>query len=128
MLGKENHGRLSGDLCFPDHITPRTLERVGLALLDSTLDEQLRAQYSVIIHYKAALMYDNHLSVAACSPAVIQLLRKMRSQHLSAGLVTLSRVSLLNAPSLTLLQTLLAGVCLSILRTYSSTAKADDLA
>ena len=86
--------------------------------LDPTLDEQLRAQYSVTIHYKAALMYDSHLSVAESNPAVIQLLRKMRSQHLNTALAALSRVSLLNTPSLSLLQTLLTGVCLSTLFIY----------
>ena len=118
FLGKENHGRLWADLCFPDHITPPALERIGLVFLDPTLDEQLRAQYSVTIHYKAALMYDSHLSVAESNPAVIQLLRKMRSQHLNTALAALSRVSLLNTPSLSLLQTLLTGVCLSTLFIY----------
>lgn len=93
-----------------DHIPPKAVERIGLALMEGTADERTLALYKVIIHFKAAVvLYASNLQ-GPKSPEVQKHIQQMEYDHLSAALTALDSISFLTPPSLLLVQALITGV------------------
>ncbi|KAH8722501.1 putative Zn(II)2Cys6 transcription factor-like protein [Phaeosphaeriaceae sp. PMI808] len=92
-----------------DHIPPKAVERIGLALMEGTADETTLLLYKVIIHFKAAVvLYVTNLR-GPKSAEVQSHIRQMEYDHLAAALTALDSISFLNTPSLLLAQALITG-------------------
>ncbi|KAH7155369.1 hypothetical protein B0J13DRAFT_655022 [Dactylonectria estremocensis] len=59
LLIKEMTGRLKGSnkLQFPDHILPKTLEKMGAALVDGSVSGQTLVEYQVCVHFKTYTLF-----------------------------------------------------------------------
>ncbi|KAL6704078.1 hypothetical protein ACN47E_008741 [Coniothyrium glycines] len=92
-----------------DHVPPKAVERIGIALMEGTADERTLNLYKVIIHFKAAVvLYANNLT-GPKSPAVQRHIKQMEYNHLTAALTALDKISYLTPPSLLLVQVLITG-------------------
>lgn len=113
-------------VCFRtlDHVPPKAVERIALALMDGTADEKTLNLYKVIVHFKAAVvLYASQLQ-GPKSAAVQKHIRQMEYDHLTAALTALDGVSFLTAPSLLLAQALITGaMMMQILGNCSSCAE-----
>jgi hypothetical protein len=99
-----------------DHIPPKAVEKIGLAMMEGTADEHTLSLYKVIIHFKAAVvLYASHLE-GARSAGVQKHIRQMEFVHMSAALTALDNISFLTPPSLLLVQALITGVSFILLR------------
>jgi hypothetical protein len=93
-----------------DHIPPKAVERIGLALMEGTADEKTLLLYKVIMHFKAAVvLYASNLQ-GPKSGEVQKHIRQMEYDHLFAALTALDKIGLLTSPSLLLVQALITGV------------------
>ena len=92
-----------------DHLPPKAVERISLALMEGTADEKTETLYKVIIHFKfAVVLYASQLQ-GPKSPAVQKHIKQLEYNHLSAALTALDHVSFLTTPSLLLVQVLITG-------------------
>ncbi|KAL1595419.1 hypothetical protein SLS59_008351 [Nothophoma quercina] len=92
-----------------DHLPPKAVERIALALMEGTADEKTETLYKVIIHFKfAVVLYASQLQ-GPKSAAVQKHIRQLEYNHLSAALTALDHVSFLTTPSLLLVQALITG-------------------
>ncbi|KAJ4993640.1 C6 transcription factor [Stagonosporopsis vannaccii] len=92
-----------------DHLPPKAVERIALALMEGTADEKTENLYKVIIHFKfAVVLYASQLQ-GPKSPAVQKHIKQLEYNHLSAALTALDHVSFLTTPSLLLVQVLITG-------------------
>ncbi|KAH6633646.1 putative Zn(II)2Cys6 transcription factor-like protein [Boeremia exigua] len=92
-----------------DHLPPKAVERIALALMEGTADEKTENLYKVIIHFKfAVVLYASQLQ-GPKSPAVQKHIRQLEYNHLSAALTALDHISFLTTPSLLLVQVLITG-------------------
>jgi hypothetical protein len=92
-----------------DHLPPKAIERIALALMEGTADEKTENLYKVIIHFKfAVVLYASQLQ-GPKSLAVQKHIRQQEYNHLSAALTALDHVSFLTTPSLLLVQALITG-------------------
>lgn len=93
-----------------DHVPPKAVERIGLALMEGNADERTNNLYKVIIHFKAAVvLYASNLG-GQKSAEVQKHIKQMEYDHLSAALTALDNISFLTPPSLLLVQALITGV------------------
>lgn len=96
-----------------DHIPPKAVERIGLALMEGTADETTLLLYKIIMHFKAAVvLYASNLQ-GPKSVEVQKHIRQMEYDHLTTALTALDRISFLTTPSLLLVQALITGVSCS---------------
>ncbi|KAF2824767.1 putative Zn(II)2Cys6 transcription factor-like protein [Ophiobolus disseminans] len=97
------------DINSLDHIPPKAVEKIGLALMEGTADDRTLSLYKVIIHFKAAVvLYASHLE-GSKSAGVQSHIKQMEFVHMSAALTALDSVSFLTPPSLLLVQALITG-------------------
>jgi hypothetical protein len=102
-----------------DHVPPKAVEKIGLALMEGTADEKTLLLYKVIIHFKAAVvLYASNLQ-GPKSVEVQKHIKQMEYDHLIAALTALDKVGLLTSPSLILVQALITGVSLHRRRSCS---------
>jgi hypothetical protein len=93
-----------------DHIPPRAVERIGLALMEGTADEKTTLLYKAIMHFKAAVvLYASNLQ-GPKGAQVQKHIKQMEYDHLTAALTALDSIGLLTTPSLLLVQALITGV------------------
>jgi hypothetical protein len=111
ILGTETKNMAPTTIYFHslDHLPPKAIERIALALMEGTADEKTETLYKVIIHFKfAVVLYASQLQ-GPKSPAVQKCIRQLQYDHLSAALTALDHVSFLTTPSLLLVQVLITG-------------------
>ncbi|KAF2628170.1 putative Zn(II)2Cys6 transcription factor-like protein [Macroventuria anomochaeta] len=111
ILGTETKNMAPTTIHFHslDHLPPKAVERIALALMEDTADEKTENLYKVIIHFKfAVVLYASQLQ-GPKSPAVQKHIRQLEYNHLSAALTALDHVSFLTTPSLLLVQALITG-------------------
>lgn len=111
ILGTETKNMAPTTIHFHslDHLPPKAVERIALALMEGTADEKTETLYKVIIHFKfAVVLYASQLQ-GPKSAAVQKHIRQLEYNHLSAALTALDHVSFLTTPSLLLVQALITG-------------------
>jgi hypothetical protein len=114
ILGTETKNMAPTTIYFHslDHLPPKAVERIALALMEGTADEKTETLYKVIVHFKfAVVLYASQLQ-GPKSPAVQKHIRQLEYNHLSAALTALDHVSFLTTPSLLLVQALITGAML----------------
>lgn len=111
ILGTETKSMAPTTIHFHslDHLPPKAVERIALALMEGTADEKTENLYKVIIHFKfAVVLYASQLQ-GPKSPAVQKHIQQLEYNHLSAALTALDHISFLSTPSLLLVQVLITG-------------------
>jgi hypothetical protein len=102
-----------------DHVPPKAVERIGLALMEGTADEKTLLLSKVILHFKAAVvLYASNLQ-GPKSAEVQKHIKQMEYDHMTAALTSLDKVGLLTSPSLLLVQALITGVGLHCRQPYT---------
>ncbi|KAJ5116340.1 transcriptional regulator family: Fungal Specific TF [Penicillium angulare] len=89
LPGPDKKTNSQGTIVWPDHISDKTLERMGLAILDNSENDQILQLYRIVplkMHFKT-----------------------LKRQYEAAAMDELNSVPLTAPPSLTLLQALLSG-------------------
>lgn len=86
-----------------------TLERMALAMHDKNEDDQTLIQYSICVNSCAATYLWN-LPVEGQSVGMQHALDRSREDYMRRALTALNYISILEKPSLSLLQALLTGV------------------
>ncbi|GFF28606.1 hypothetical protein IFM61606_10191 [Aspergillus udagawae] len=95
---------------FPDFLSAEAIERMGLALLNDTLDEQIALQYRIILLFKGAIIHLVHQVMDINAHADLDRhLNDVMFHRLHAALAAIGEIRFLTAPSLSLLQALLCG-------------------
>jgi hypothetical protein len=103
------------DIHSVDPVPPKSVEKIGLLLMDGTADEKTLNLCKVIIHFKAAaVLYASHLQ-GPKTPDVQKHIRQMEYHHMTAALTAMDGISFLTPPSILLVQALIIGVCATIL-------------
>ncbi|KAF3045835.1 hypothetical protein E8E11_005927 [Didymella keratinophila] len=111
ILGTETKSMAPTTIHFHslDHLPPKAVERIALALMEGTADEKTENLYKVIIHFKfAVVLYASQLQ-GPKSPAVQKHIQQLEYNHLTAALTALDHISFLSTPSLLLVQALITG-------------------
>lgn len=111
ILGTETKSMAPTTIHFHslDHLPPKAVERIALALMEGTADEKTENLYKVIIHFKCAVvLYASQLQ-GPKSPAVQKHIQQLEYNHLTAALTALDHISFLSTPSLLLVQALITG-------------------
>lgn len=111
ILGTETKNVAPSTIYFHslDHLPPKAVERIALALMEGTADEKTENLYKVIIHFKfAVVLYASQLQ-GPKSPEVQKHIKQLEYNHLSAALTALDHISFLTTPSLLLVQALITG-------------------
>jgi hypothetical protein len=100
-----------------DHVPPKAIERIALALMAGTADEKTLNLYKVVVHFQAAIiMYASQLQ-GPKSAAVQKHIQQMEYNHIIAALTALDNISFMTPPSLPLVQALVTGVSRTLLLT-----------
>ncbi|KAI4954444.1 hypothetical protein J4E91_002157 [Alternaria rosae] len=111
ILGTESKERGNAAIRYHtvDHVPPKALEKIALALMEGNADEKTLNLYKVIVHFQGAVvLYASQLQ-GPKSAAVQRHIQQMEFNHLTAALTALDRISFLTAPSLLLAQALITG-------------------
>ncbi|KAJ5710884.1 transcriptional regulator family: Fungal Specific TF [Penicillium malachiteum] len=108
LPGTDRKTNSQGTILWPDHISDTTLERMGLAILERSENEQTLQLYRIVVWVKA-LASISKFSPLISSQRLKMHFRTLKKQYETAALEELNSVPLAAPPSLTLIQALLSG-------------------
>jgi hypothetical protein len=111
IIGNQFKARVDAGVPYHtiDHLPPKAVERIALALMAGTADEKTLNLYKVVVHFQAAaVMYTSQLQ-GPQSAAMQKHIQQMEYDHIIAALTALDNVSFMTAPSLILVQALVTG-------------------
>jgi hypothetical protein len=110
IVGSDKKTNSQGTVPWPDHISDKTLERMGLAIIEGSECEQVLQHYRINVWIKAMGVISKMAPLIA-SEALKVHFRKLKKRYESAALEMLNQIPLAAAPSLLLLQSLMSAVC-----------------
>lgn len=110
LVGPDKKTNSQGTIVWPDHISDKTLERMGLAILENSENEQVLQLYRIVVWIKA-ISSISKLAPLISSQHLKVHFKTLKRQYEAAAMEELNSVPLTAPPSLTLLQALLSGVC-----------------
>ncbi|KAJ5918386.1 transcriptional regulator family: Fungal Specific TF [Penicillium verhagenii] len=108
LPGSDKMTNSQGTIAWPDHISDRTLERMGLAIIERNESEQLLQLYRISVWVKAISCISKLAPLISSQPLKLHF-RTLKKQYEAAAVEELNSVPLTATPSLTLLQALLSG-------------------
>lgn len=94
---------------FVKHISPRSLEKMGIALVHQQEDQETLLLYSICVNSIAAKFLNTIISEES-DTEMAQEVRVAIAKYNASAELAMSRIPLLASPSLTLLQALLCSV------------------
>jgi hypothetical protein len=108
-LGTDKRTNSQGTYVWPDHITDKTLERMGLAIIERSEGEPVLHLYRISVWVKALSCISKMAPLISSAPLRVHF-RALKKQYEAAANEELDSISLTAVPSLPLLQALLSGV------------------
>ncbi|KAJ5820297.1 transcriptional regulator family: Fungal Specific TF [Penicillium riverlandense] len=108
LPGPDNKTNSQGTLSWPDHISDKALERMGLAIIEGSECEQVLQYYRISVRVKAIASISK-LAPLISSERLKVHFRTLKKQYEVAAQEELNQLPLAAAPSLGLLQSLLSG-------------------
>ncbi|KAJ5885120.1 transcriptional regulator family: Fungal Specific TF [Penicillium taxi] len=111
LPGPDKKTNSQGIILWPDHISNKCLERMGLAIIEASENEQLLHLYRIIVAMKAIQCISKLLPLVSSERLKIHF-RTLKKQYEMAALEDLNSIPLMTPPSLVLLQALLSGKAL----------------
>lgn len=94
---------------FFKHINPKTLEKMGIALVHQSEDEDTLLLYSICVN-SMAIKFLNTVMPEEESPELAEEMLLAVQKYMASAKLAQSRIPLLTAPSLTYLQALICSV------------------
>jgi hypothetical protein len=120
LSGPDKRTNSQGTFSWPDHISDRALEQMGLAIIEGNECEQVLQHYRIIVWVKAMGCISKLAPLIPSEPLKIHF-RKLKKRYEAAATELLNQVPLAAAPSLLLLQSLMSAVCLfSVISHYKN--------
>ncbi|KAJ6009450.1 hypothetical protein N7522_004466 [Penicillium canescens] len=108
LPGPDKKTNSQGTISWPDHISDKTLERMGLAIIEGSECEQVLQHYRINVWIKAMGVISK-LAPLIASEALKVHFRKLKKRYEAAALEMLNQIPLAAAPSLLLLQSLMSA-------------------
>ncbi|KAJ5772212.1 transcriptional regulator family: Fungal Specific TF [Penicillium odoratum] len=108
LPGSDKKTSSQGTIVWPDHISEKTLERMGLAIIERSESEQVLQLYRISVWVKAISFISKLAPFISSQPLKVHF-RTLKKQYEIAAIEELNSVPLTASPSLTLLQALLSG-------------------
>ncbi|KAJ5288617.1 transcriptional regulator family: Fungal Specific TF [Penicillium angulare] len=108
LPGPDKKTNSQGTIVWPDHISDKTLERMGLAILENSENEQILQLYRIVVWVKAISSISKLAPMISSHPLKMHF-KTLKRQYEAAAMDELNSVPLTAPPSLTLLQALLSG-------------------
>jgi hypothetical protein len=109
MLPGPNKKTNSQTFAWPDHISDKTLERMGLAIIERKESEQTLQLCRINVWLKAICFISALAPMIWSEPLKVHF-RKLKKQYEISAIDELNSIPLIAPPSLALLQALLSGV------------------
>ncbi|KAJ5111010.1 transcriptional regulator family: Fungal Specific TF [Penicillium argentinense] len=108
LPGPDKKTNSQGTYVWPDHISDKTLERMGLAIIEGSESEHVLHLYRISVWVKALSCISKMAPMISSEPLRVHF-RALKKQYEAAAVEELDSISLTAAPSLALLQALLSG-------------------
>ncbi|KAJ5692257.1 transcriptional regulator family: Fungal Specific TF [Penicillium macrosclerotiorum] len=108
LPGPDKKTNSQGTYTWPDHISDKTLERMGLAIIESSESEQVLQFYRISVWVKA-ISCISKLAPLISSPHLKYHFKTLKKQYEAAAVEELNAIPITASPSLTLIQALLSG-------------------
>ncbi|KAJ5768616.1 hypothetical protein N7533_001199 [Penicillium manginii] len=108
LPGTDKRTNSQGTYVWPDHITDKTLERMGLAIIERSEGEPVLHLYRISVWVKALSCISKMAPLISSAPLRVHF-RALKKQYEAAANEELDSISLTAVPSLPLLQALLSG-------------------
>lgn len=109
VAGPDKKTNSQGTIVWPDHISDKTLERMGLAIMERSESEQVLQLYRISVWIKAFSCISK-LAPLISSERLKAHFRTLKKQYEAGAIEELNSIPLTASPSLPLLQALLSGV------------------
>jgi hypothetical protein len=111
LSGPDKRTNSQGTVSWPDHISNKVLEQMGLAIIEGTECEQVLQHYRIIVWVKA-MGCISKMAPLITSESLKAHFRTLKKRYEVSAIELLNQVPLAAAPSLLLLQSLMSAVCL----------------
>ncbi|KAJ5886524.1 transcriptional regulator family: Fungal Specific TF [Penicillium subrubescens] len=108
LPGPDKKTNSQGTIVWPDHISDKTLERMGLAIMERSESEQVLQLYRISVWIKAFSCISK-LAPLISSERLKAHFRTLKKQYEAGAIEELNSIPLTASPSLPLLQALLSG-------------------
>ncbi|CAG7959655.1 unnamed protein product [Penicillium salamii] len=109
LPGPDKRTNSQGTILWPDHISDKVLEQMGLAIIESSECEEVLQHYRINVWVKAMGCISKMAPLITSEPLKIHF-RKLKKRYEAAAAELLNQIPLAAAPSLLLLQSLLSAV------------------
>lgn len=114
IIGPDKKTNSQGTINWPDHISDKVLEQMGLAIIEGTECEQVLQHYRIIVWVKAMICISKMAPLIISEP-LRNHFRSLKKRYEVAATEILNQIPLAAEPSLLLLQSVLSAVCFSCL-------------
>lgn len=123
IVGPDTKTHCQGTINWPDHISDKVLEQMGLAIIEGTECEQVLQHYRINVWVKAMGCISKMAPLITSEP-LRNHFRSLRKSYEVAAIDILNQIPLAAEPSLILLQSVMSAVsffCLFCVAPYTST-------
>jgi hypothetical protein len=107
-----------GTVSWPDHISDKTLEQMGLAIIERTESEQVLQHYRITVWVKA-MGCISKMGPLITSESLRAHFRSLKKRYEASAIEILNQLPLAAAPSLLLLQSILSAVSSSCVQRHT---------
>ena len=112
IIGSDKKTNSQGTINWPDHISDKVLEQMGLAIIEGTECEQVLQHYRIIVWVKAMICISKMAPLITSEP-LRDHFRSLKKRYEVAAIEILNQIPLAAEPSLLLLQSVLSAVYFS---------------
>lgn len=109
LLEMSNRSASSDKTVFPDHILPKTLEKMGTALINNTVSGQTLIEYEACVHFKTFVLFSMWPPLEGDDP-LKKHIKASRDRHRELMSRALNNISVMAQPTFGLCQALVCGV------------------
>ncbi|KAH8734991.1 hypothetical protein BGZ61DRAFT_133357 [Ilyonectria robusta] len=103
-----NRSASSDKTVFPDHILPKTLEKMGTALINNTVSGQTLIEYEACVHFKTFVLFSMWPPLEGDDP-LKKHIKASRDRHRELMSRALNNISVMAQPTFGLCQALVCG-------------------
>ncbi|KAJ5780389.1 transcriptional regulator family: Fungal Specific TF [Penicillium paradoxum] len=108
LPGTDKRTSSQGIVSWPDHISEKMLERMGLAIIGGTECEQVMQHYRIIVWVKAMGFISKMAPLITNEPLRVHF-RSLKRRYEAGAMEAINQIPLAAAPSLLLLQSILSA-------------------
>jgi hypothetical protein len=110
IVGPDKKTNSQGTINWPDHISDKVLEQMGLSIIEGAECEQVLQHYRLNVWVKA-MSFISKMGPLVPSEPLRNHFRSLKKRYEAAAIEILNQIPLAAEPSLLLLQSVLSAVC-----------------